>query len=77
MGQCDKYLDDRNFRLEPCWQLCENFTNQILMIENFTHFHDTYNSCLYQKFSVLFNVLMCGFLFDLQFGFKRDIYVDS
>lgn len=45
------------------------------MIENFAHFHDSNDSRLYQELSIFFNVFMCGFLLNLQFGLQRDVNV--
>lgn len=45
------------------------------MVQNLAHLHDTYDSCLDQKLTILFDVLMRSFLFNLQFGLKRDIDV--
>lgn len=47
------------------------------MVQDLTHLHDTHDGRLYQQLSVFFDVLMRGFLFNLQFSFQWDVDVDA
>lgn len=70
------YLDNVDSRLEPGAQLIQNFGDELLMFQNFSHLHNSNYRRLYEKFPVFLYVLVGRFLLDLQLGFHRYVYID-
>lgn len=72
------YLDHLHFRVESRFHLVNHFTNQTLMLENFTRFHNSNDGSFNHKSSFAFDTLIRRLLFGTFFGFhsNRDIKTD-
>lgn len=71
------YLDNVNPWFESRTKLIENFGDELLVLQYFSHFHNPYNCSLNQKLTILLYVFVGSFLFDLKFRLHGNIDIDS
>jgi hypothetical protein len=73
----EPYLDDVDPRLETGRQLIEDLGQQLLMLEDFAHFHDAHDGCLDKQFAIFLQVTLRGLLLLFQLGLHGNVDVDS